>query len=231
VGDAEEGRQQGAAGPLDDAFPSSGSLYGVALSSSVERSSRDGEIPTMITEALEWLHRHKESLRGDVWRLSQKRLVEERVAGYVALMRQGVEVSFPPQEDCYVVTSLVLRYIRALPEGVLNARATTALVTAKGTITTLAVIVSALALPSRRLLARLFRHLETLVRDGTAHAGELARHIAPHLGRFSEGGEEGGGSGGEGSSGGGPKELVVPLEAMIAYYTEVFGPHKASMQL
>ena len=35
-------------------------------------------------------------------------------------------MSFPEEEDPYVVTSLVIRFLRAIPEGVLNVRATQA---------------------------------------------------------------------------------------------------------
>ena len=84
------------------------SLIGVGLASSVERCSKDGEIPAMVDEvlppprrrfawlacrvshplgdaspppmqALMWLHRRQAELRGDIWRLSRKPVVEQRV--------------------------------------------------------------------------------------------------------------------------------------------------------
>ena len=73
---------------------------------------------------------------------------------------------------------------------------------------------SAIAVPSRKLLAVLFKHLEGLVRAGTCQAGELARHLAPHLGRFGDG---------EGMEGIEPKELVAPLELMIGSHSMLFG--------
>ena len=123
----------------------------------------------------------------------------------------------------FQVSSLVIRFIRALPEGLFNMRATQALISAKANVSALSVVVSALSLHSRQLLARLFRHLETMVRSGVCNAGELARHLSPHLGRFSEEGID--------REGEEAKELVAPIEAMIGFYTEVFGKDKAPLKL
>ena len=84
-------------------------------------------------------------------------------------------------------------------------------------------VVSAIASPSRKLLARLFRHLEWLVRAGVCQAGELARHLSPHLGRFSDGGPAVAGEAETLEPKLEPKELVVPLEAMIGHCAGLFG--------
>ena len=97
---------RGEAPPTERLAPGAESLFGVGLSLSVERASRDGIVPSLIDEALHWLNGKSSELRGDIWRMSHKPFVEERVEGYIELMHKGVQVSFPLEEEPYVVSAL-----------------------------------------------------------------------------------------------------------------------------
>jgi len=172
----------------------------------------------MVQSALEWLNNRLKDIRGDIWRATRQGRIEERVSAYLSLMDKGVEVSFPDDEEPAVVAALVVQFMRMIPEGIVNVRATAALCAARDNIAALSVIVSALSSPSRQLLARLFAHLERLSTESFADVFDLARSLASHqIARFPEEGDE------DGQQGPGPEQLIMPFGTIIRNHVEIFG--------
>jgi len=188
-------------------------VFGVSLALSVKRNSKDSCVPTVINLAMDWLNDRLLNVRG-AWRPCTNAAVLASMRHYKEALDLGADITFAANEDPQVVTSLVLTFIKDIPEGVINARATAALCAAGDNVSALAVIISALSTVSRHLLAKLFAHLYEMSHQQFMEATELAKCFCHHLGQFQDPKPEDALS---------PNDLVLPIACMVKHYHEVFG--------
>ena len=189
------------------------SLFGPLHCDSLFGPLQDSCVPTVINLAMDWLNDRLLNVRG-AWRPCTNAAVLASMRHYKEALDLGADITFAANEDPQVVTSLVLTFIKDIPEGVINARATAALCAAGDNVSALAVIISALSTVSRHLLAKLFAHLYEMSHQQFMEATELAKCFCHHLGQFQDPKPEDALS---------PNDLVLPIACMVKHYHEVFG--------